>query len=127
MLCSMGDQRPAVWVGHLTVPVTDLARSTAFWTGLGMRPVEQNPQVTVLELRGGTHLVLHPAEVAPVPGTEVGFDLMVEDLVATHAAWTTAGLAPSAIGHGRIHDWFTVADPDGWVLTVNSSHVVGTV
>ncbi len=123
----MGDQRPAVWVGHLTVPVTDLARSTAFWTGLGMRPVEQNPQVTVLELRGGTHLVLHPAEVAPVPGTEVGFDLMVEDLVATHAAWTTAGLAPSAIGHGRIHDWFTVADPDGWVLTVNSSHVVGTV
>ena len=123
----MGDQRPAVWVGHLTVPVTDLARSTAFWTGLGMRAVEQNPQVTVLELRGGTHLVLHPAEVAPVPGTEVGFDLMVEDLVATHAAWTTAGLAPSAIGHGRIHDWFTVADPDGWVLTVNSSHVVGTV
>ena len=83
--------------------------------------------MTVLELRGGTHLVLHPAEVAPVPGTEVGFDLMVEDLVATHAAWTTAGLAPSAIGHGRIHDWFTVADPDGWVLTVNSSHVVGTV
>ena len=127
MLWSMGEQRPAVWVGHLTVPVTDLARSTAFWTGLGMRSVEQNPQVTVLELRGGTHLVLHPAEVAPVAGTEVGFDLMVEDLVATHAAWTTAGLAPSAIGHGRIHDWFTVADPDGWVLTVNSSHVVGTV
>ena len=127
MLWSMGDQRPAVWVGHVTVPVTDLARSTKFWTGLGMRSVEQNPQVTVLELRGGTHLVLHPAEVAPVPGTEVGFDLMVEDLVATHAAWTTAGLAPSAIGHGRIHDWFTVADPDGWVLTVNSSHVVGTV
>ena len=123
----MDTERPAVWVGHLTVPVTDLARSTAFWTGLGMRAVEQNPQVTVLELRGGTHLVLHPAEVAPVPGTEVGFDLMVEDLVATHAAWTTAGLAPSAIGHGRIHDWFTVADPDGWVLTVNSSHVVGTV
>jgi catechol 2,3-dioxygenase-like lactoylglutathione lyase family enzyme len=123
----MGDQRPSVWVGHVTVPVTDLARSTAFWTGLGMRAVEQNPAVTVLELRGGTHLVLHPAEVAPIPGSEVGFDLMVEDLVATHAAWTTAGLAPSAIGHGRIHDWFTVADPDGWVLTVNSSHVVGTV
>jgi catechol 2,3-dioxygenase-like lactoylglutathione lyase family enzyme len=114
-------------VGHVTVPVTDLPRSTAFWTGLGMRAVEQNPNVTVLELRGGTHLVLYPAEAAPVPGTEVGFDLMVEDLAATHAAWTEAGLLPSAISKGRIHDWFTVADPDGWVLTVNSSHVVGAV
>jgi len=123
----MGDERPAVWVGHLTVPVTDLARSTAFWTGLGMRAVEQNPSVTVLELRGGTHLVLYPAEVPPVSGTEVGFDLMVEDLAATHSAWTDAGLAPSAINHGRIHDSFTVADPDGWVLTVISSHVVGAV
>lgn len=123
----MNTERPPVWVGHLTVGVTDLARSTAFWTGLGMRAVEQNPEVTVLELRGGTHLVLYPAEVAPVAGTEVGFDLMVEDLAATHAAWDAAGLAPSPISHGRIHDWFTVADPDGWVLTVNSSHVVGAV
>ena len=123
----MNTDRPAVWVGHVTLPVTDLARATDFWTGLGMRAVEQNPRVTVLELRGGTHLVLYPADAPPEPGAEVGFDLMVEDLAATHAAWTTAGLAPSTISHGNIHDWFTVADPDGWVLTVNSSHVIGAV
>jgi catechol 2,3-dioxygenase-like lactoylglutathione lyase family enzyme len=123
----MGEERPAVWVGHVSLPVTDLEAATQFWTGLGMRSVERNPKVTVLELRGGTHLVLYPAEAAPESGAQVPFDLMVEDLEATHAAWAEAGFAPSGISHGHIHASFTVADPDGWVLTVNSSHVVGAV
>jgi catechol 2,3-dioxygenase-like lactoylglutathione lyase family enzyme len=121
------EARPPVWVGHITVAVTDLDRSTTFWSGLGMREVERNPHVTVLELRGGTHLVLNPAGADAPAGGEVGFDLMVEDLDATRAAWAEAGLAPSEIARGRIHDSFTVTDPDGWVLTVNSTHVVGVV
>jgi catechol 2,3-dioxygenase-like lactoylglutathione lyase family enzyme len=123
----MADERPAVWVGHITLPVTELERSTRFWTGLGMRAVELNPHVSVLELRGGTHLVLLPGETKPEPGSAVAFDLMVEDIDATHEAWAAAGLEPSAIARGPIHASFTLADPDGWILTVNSSHVVGAV
>jgi catechol 2,3-dioxygenase-like lactoylglutathione lyase family enzyme len=123
----MAEERPAVWVGHVALPVTDLERSTKFWTGLGMRAVEQNAHVSVLELRGGTHLVLLHTETKPDPGAPVAFDLMVDDIDATHAAWAAAGLEPSAIERGRIHAAFMIADPDGWVLTVNSSHVVGTV
>ena len=120
----MGEERPAVWVGHVTLPVTDLARSTAFWTGLGMRAVEQNPTGHRAGAPGrNPPRALSGRRSRPSRAAEVGFDLMVEDLAATHAAWTAAGLAPSTISHGHIHDWFTVADPDGWVLTVNSSHV----
>jgi catechol 2,3-dioxygenase-like lactoylglutathione lyase family enzyme len=123
----VSDERPPVWVGHLVLGVSDLDRSVAFWTALGMREVERNPHVAVLELRGGTHLVLLPGDVSPARGEEVPFDLMVDDLDATHAAWDDDGMQPSMIERGRIHNTFSVADPDGRVLTVNSSHVVGAV
>ena len=118
------DERPPVWVGHIVLNVSDLDRSAAFWRTIGMRMVEQNPHVAVLELRGGTHLVLVPGE--PHPGG-APFDLMVDDLDATRAAWQEAGLAVSEIARGRIHNAFTVPDPDGYVVTVNSTHVVGPV
>jgi catechol 2,3-dioxygenase-like lactoylglutathione lyase family enzyme len=122
-----GDTRPDVWVGHVTLGVTDLERANEFWTSLGMRAIERNPHVAVLELRGGTHLVLLPASTAPDPGAQVPFDLMVDDLDAMHARWTDAGMQVSPIERGRIHDSFTLTAPDGWILTVNSSHVVGAV
>ena len=90
-----------------------------------MRVVGRDAHVVILELRGGTHMVIAPGEVsAPGPAP---FDLMVDDLRATHAHWESIGLAPSAIEHGNIHDAFTVTDPDGYVVTVNSSHVMGPV
>lgn len=118
------DERPPVWVGHLVLNVSDLSRSVEFWREIGMRQVEKNDHVAVLELRGGTHLVLVPG--TPHPGA-APFDLMVEDLEATHAAWMARGLKPSDIERGRIHLAFTVPDPDGYVVTVNSTHVVGPV
>jgi catechol 2,3-dioxygenase-like lactoylglutathione lyase family enzyme len=121
------DDRPDVWVGHVTLPVTDLERANEFWTGLGMREIERNPHVAVLELRGGTHLVLLPNAKVRARADGAPFDLMVEDLDATHASWRDAGMQCSPIERGRIHDSFTVTDPDGWVVTVNSSHVAGPV
>jgi catechol 2,3-dioxygenase-like lactoylglutathione lyase family enzyme len=119
------EERPPVWIGHAVLPVSDLNRSADFWQRVGMREIERNAHVGVLELRGGTHLVL-------VPGTPPGdltcpFDLMVDDLDATHAQWSAAGLEPSAVEHDRIHSSFTVRDPDGYLVTINSSHVIGTV
>jgi catechol 2,3-dioxygenase-like lactoylglutathione lyase family enzyme len=116
-------ERPAIWVGHLSVAAPDIRQSADFYVSLGMREVVRNERVVVLELRGGTHLVVAPG--APVP--HAPFDLMVDDIDATHTAWTSLGLQPSPIERGRIHDHFTVADPSGTVVTVNSSHVVGAV
>jgi catechol 2,3-dioxygenase-like lactoylglutathione lyase family enzyme len=122
---SVTDERPSVWVGHVVLQVTDLDRAHTFWTGIGMRAVEHNSNVAVLELRGGTHLVLVPSD--EVAAGDAPFDLMVDDLDATHAAYSAQGLAPSPIERGRIHDAFTLTDPDGYRVHVNSTHVVGPV
>jgi len=119
------DGRPPVWIGHAVLRVSDVGRSAAFWRAVGMREVARDESVAVLELRGGTHLVIIPG--TPEAGTEAPFDLMVDDLEATHADWDDRGFQPSAIESGRIHSAFTVGDPDGYVVTVNSSHVVGEV
>jgi catechol 2,3-dioxygenase-like lactoylglutathione lyase family enzyme len=117
--------RPPVWIGHAVLRVSDIDRSAAYWTGLGMREVGRDDQVAVLELRGGTHLVILPG--SPPEDGEAPFDLMVDDLDATHTEWSARGLDPSPIDRGRIHDAFTVRDPDGYVVTVNNSHVSGEV
>ena len=117
--------RPSVWIGHAVLTVGDVDRSADFWQLLGMREVERNEHVAVLELRGGTHLVLVPG--TPAENADAPFDLMVEDVDATHAAWEARGLDLSPIEHGRIHAAFMMCDPDGYRVTVNSSHVVGEV
>jgi catechol 2,3-dioxygenase-like lactoylglutathione lyase family enzyme len=119
------EERPQVWIGHAVLRVSDVVRSAEFWRDLGMREVHQDANVAVLELRGGTHLVLLPG--TPPADADAPFDLMVEDLDASHADWAARGLELSAIEHGRIHAAFTVRDPDGYRVTVNSSHVVGEV
>jgi catechol 2,3-dioxygenase-like lactoylglutathione lyase family enzyme len=120
------DGRPPVWIGHAVLAVRDVDQSADYWCGIGMREVERNPRVAVLELRGGTHLVLVPG-TPPGSGGDAPFDLMVDDLGATHADFEARGLEPSPIEHGRIHDAFTVRDPNGYRVTVNSSHVIGEV
>jgi catechol 2,3-dioxygenase-like lactoylglutathione lyase family enzyme len=120
------DGRPPLWIGHAVLTVADVGRSADFWQSLGLREVERNPHVAVLELRGGTHLVLVPGS-PPTGGGDAPFDLMVEDLDAMHAQWQERGLDVSSIERGRIHSAFTVNDPDGYRVTVNSSHVVGEV
>jgi catechol 2,3-dioxygenase-like lactoylglutathione lyase family enzyme len=121
------DDRPPLWIGHAVLTVSDVARSADFWSSLGMREVERNPHVAVLELRGGTHLVLVPGAAPAGDGADAPFDLMVEDVDATHGQWQDRGLDVSAIERGRIHSAFTLRDPDGYRVTVNSSHVVGEV
>ena len=119
------DERPAVWIGHEVLAARDVARSADFWAAVGMREIERNAHLAIMEFRGGTHLIIVPG--SPAHGTDAPFDLMVDDLDATHARWAALGLHPSAIEHDDIHSHFTVDDPDGYRVTVNSSHVVGNV
>jgi catechol 2,3-dioxygenase-like lactoylglutathione lyase family enzyme len=121
------DERPTLWTGHLVLRGSDPGTSGGFYEKLGMRPVFRTDDFAILELRGGTHLVIHKDPDAP--GQPAPFDLMVEDLEATHQAWSSMGVEVSAIVRDErdIHWVFTVTDPDGNTVVVSDSHVVGVV
>ena len=125
-MASEQDLRPPVWIGHVVLETDRLAETEQFMRTIGMRSVVQRPNVAVLELRGGTHLVLTPSTGA-VPG-EAPFDLMVEDLEATHQHFTELGLDPTPIVTASAnHRTFSVREPAGNVITFYSSHVSGPV
>lgn len=117
------DERPPVWVGHVYLDTDRMAASVGFMRAIGMRPVFEGPEVSVFELRGGTHLVLMRKDsVAPGPAP---FDLMVDDLHATHRAFAAQGLAPTAIEARPAidHEVFELREPAGHLFTVFSTHV----
>ncbi len=114
--------RPPVAIGHVSLRVTDVPHATEYFVTLGLRLIHQSPTFTVLELRGGTHLVLRVAE-APIPsGTKAPFDLMVDDVVRARQQYGEVGMNPSEIETGTVHRWFTLIGPDGYEITLTSSH-----
>ncbi len=115
------DDRPSVWVGHITLPTNCLDESETFMQKIGMRPIFRNDAVAVLELRGGTHIVLLKQDAAAEGDAD--FDLMVAELDETHRDYAARGLEPSEVTRGDIHDSFTIRDPGGMQITVNSTHV----
>ena len=119
------DPRPPVAVGHVRLNVDDVGAAARWLETVGLRPIVTMDGLAVLELRGGTHVVVRHVDPPPAPGTAAPFDLMVDDIDAAHADYAAKGLEPSAISRGRIHDSFTVPGPDGWAFTINSSHASG--
>ena len=119
------DQRPPVAVGHVRLSCGDVAEAAHWLETVGLRPIVTMENLAVLELRGGTHVVVRKAEAPLTAGTAAPFDLMVDDIDATHRDYAKKGLSPSPIQRGRIHDSFQVAGPSGWLFTVNSSHASG--
>jgi catechol 2,3-dioxygenase-like lactoylglutathione lyase family enzyme len=126
LVVDVSDRRPGVWAGHIVLQTRDTAVAARFYERIGMRPVEVGEHFAVLEMRGGTHLVIlyDPEHVEP---GAVGWDLMVEDLDAAHDEWQAEGLEVTVIVDGSPHRSFEVTDPDGHVLVVRDSHVVGPV
>jgi catechol 2,3-dioxygenase-like lactoylglutathione lyase family enzyme len=119
------DGRPPVWIGHVVLFVADLPKAKAFFLGLGLRDAEPDASVGVLELRGGTHLLLLPTSSAIVAGTRAPFDLMVDDIDATHVNFLERGLSPSPIQANPTHRFFVLREPNGYDVVVNSSHTTG--
>ena len=118
------DLRPPVWVGHVVLETDRLEETAQFMRNIGLRPIVQRPDVAVLELRGGTHLVL-VAKPEVVAG-EASFDLMVEDLQATHQHFIGLGLAPTPIETvSDNHERFLVREPGGNIISFFSNHVSG--
>ena len=115
------EQKPAVWVGHISLETDQLEASTKFMQKIGIRLLGQQGRYAIMELRGGTHLILiGKDEITPQLAP---FDLMVEDLEASHQQFTNLGLQPSSIEKGRIHSSFIIKEPAGNTIKINSNHV----
>jgi hypothetical protein len=118
-------QRPLVGVAHVVLHTDRMTETSAFMRTIGMRPVFDGPDVSVYEMRGGTHLIMIKSEKVVVG--DAPFDLMVDDLRETHERFTALGLCPSPIeARPRIdHELFTVREPAGHAITFFSSHASG--
>ncbi|GAC1492387.1 MAG: hypothetical protein NVS2B14_05070 [Chamaesiphon sp.] len=89
------DSRPPVAIGHVRLTVTDVPQAVEFFLKLGLRHIHQSENIAVLELRGGTHLVLRATSQPILSGTNAPFDLMVDDVEATLQTCVEMGMKPS--------------------------------
>ena len=116
------DPRPRFGIGHVSLTVTDVDEAAQFYENIGMRPIVNMGRMAILELRGGTHLIIHTGD--HVPGS---IDLIVDDIDETHTLLSTHRADPTSIQRGNPHDRFTAVDPSGNRLVVNSNHAMGPV
>ena len=123
---------PELAVAHLVFKVADLKSSCQFYSNLGLPPFYIEEKIAIIELRGGTHLVL--LSVDEPAGEEVAesvtgqfhkrfseqFDLMIEgkSIISRGIA---AGEIPNEAVFG--HYLFCIKDPDGNGITIYTSHV----
>ncbi len=136
------DSLPAAALGHFVMKVANLDASYQFYADLGLRPIGRFPDVAIIELRGGTHILLFPEnDEAPFPVTSgrLGqrgaffneqLDLLINgktryDLEVYRAMLLKNGIAPGEIAQERLfgHHYFQLTDPDGHGITVYTSHV----
>jgi catechol 2,3-dioxygenase-like lactoylglutathione lyase family enzyme len=54
----MSNDLPAAAFGHFIMKVENIDTSYQFYTKLGLRPFGIFPDLAVIELRGGTHILL---------------------------------------------------------------------
>jgi catechol 2,3-dioxygenase-like lactoylglutathione lyase family enzyme len=116
------DPRPPVAIGHVSIAVRDVATAARWFAALGMREIAEGADYAVLELRGGTHLVVERAARRIRPGNDAPFDLMYDDIDEARKRCRRLGLKASHVRQTAIHRSFTVAGPEGYRLTITSSH-----
>ena len=126
------DSLPAAALGHFVMKVANLGASYQFYADLGLRQIGIFPDVAIIELRGGTHILLVPeTDEAPFTltssrlGQRAAFfnehlDLMINgktrgELEAYRAILLKNGIAAGEIAPERFfgHDYFHAGRP-GW-------------
>lgn len=119
--------RPSIAIGHVTLKVSDVVRSADFYKKLGMRVIVERESIAILELRGGTHLLLFQDKSKRRRRVVRTFDLMVDDADRFHDHLKARGIEASPVRKDRLsgHRMFELTDPDGYVLTVLSDHTEG--
>ena len=132
---------PAAALGHFVMKVNDISISYQFYTKLGLRPFGIFPDLAIIELRGGTHILLfNKNDELPfsLSSSHLGqrgasfserLDLMIDsqsrsDLELYRTTLIEKGLLVDEIAQDQFfgHDYFQLADPDGNGITVYTSH-----
>ena len=132
---------PGLAVAHLVFDVADLKSSCQFYLNLGLPPFAIDEKVAIIELRGGTHLLL--LSVDEPAGEEIAesltgqfhkrfseqFDLMIEGkgldaLKKYRSELISRGIAAGEIPDEAVfgHHLFCIKDPDGNGITIYTSH-----
>jgi catechol-2,3-dioxygenase len=130
-------------VAHLVFKVADLKSSCQFYSNLGIPPFAIDEKVAIIELRGGTHLLL--LEVDQPAGEDVAesltgqfhkrfserFDLMIKGNGLNELKKYRLELISRGIAAGEIpdetffgHHLFCIEDPDGNGITIYTSHAI---
>jgi catechol 2,3-dioxygenase-like lactoylglutathione lyase family enzyme len=130
---------PKAAFGHFVMKVDDINISYQFYTKLGLRPFGIYPDLAIIELRGGTHILLfNKNDELSLSSSHLGqrsasfnerLDLMIDgksrdDLELYRTTLIEKGLSVDAIAQDQFfgHDYFQLADPDGNGITVYTSH-----
>ena len=116
---------PPVALGHVRMDVSEIAPAAEWFESMGLRTITARENIGVMELRGGTHLVLRRTDDAIAAGALAPIDLMVDDLDATRETCAERGLDPGEITEGSVHRSFHLPGPDGYSVKVTSSHTGG--
>ena len=130
-------------VAHLVFKVADLKRSCQFYSNLGIPPFAIDGKIALIELRGGTHLLL--LEVDQLAGEGLAksvtgqfhqrfseqFDLMIKGKSLSELEHYRLELISRGIAAGEIpaetffgHHLFCIKDPDGNGITIYTSHAI---
>jgi len=128
-------------VAHLVFKVADLKSSCQFYSNLGIPPFFTDEEAAIIELRGGTHLILLSADSMAGEGIAEGltgqfhkrfseqFDLMIEGKGLDELKKYRSELISRGIAAGEIpdetffgHYLFCIKDPDGNGITIYTSH-----
>ena len=134
---------PELAVAHLVFKVADLKSSCQFYSNLGLPPFAIDGKVAIVELRGGTHLLL--LEVDLLAGDDLAesltgqfhkrfserFDLMIQGKGLNELKKYRLELISRGIAAGEIpdetffgHHLFCIKDPDGNGITIYTSHAI---
>jgi catechol 2,3-dioxygenase-like lactoylglutathione lyase family enzyme len=140
----MKANQPIAAFGHFAMKVNDVDASYEFYSELGLRPFGKFPGMAIIELRGGTHILLLEKEGElpfSIESSHLGqrgaffnerLDLMIDgksrdDLESFRATLIEKGLVVDAIAPDQFfgHDYFQLTDPDGNGITFYTSHTDG--
>lgn len=116
------DNRPPVAIGHVRLETHAVSDTIDFFKALGLRNIFRGDRFGVLELRGGTHLIVAEREKPVRKGTAAPFDIMVDDIEDAHKKYGRKKFEPSEITSGSIHSSFFIKSPSGHKLKITSSH-----
>jgi catechol-2,3-dioxygenase len=130
-------------VAHLVFKVADLKSSCQFYSNLGIPPFAIDEEIAIIELRGGTHLILLSVDQPAGEGVAESltgqfhekfseqFDLMIEGKGLDELKKYRLELIRRGIAAGEIpdetffgHHLFCIKDPDGNGITIYTSHAI---